>query len=337
MSFEFAYPWVLCGLLLLPALAWLKRRFERRPAFLYSSVALVQGIAHRGRNRARALFEMLPWLVLALFVIALARPRLVDGTQQIKASGIDIVLCLDLSGSMAAEDFKDDNGERINRLNMARKVMREFVSERPSDRIGLVAFAERAYLAGPLTLDHDFLLNNMDRLDFELVRNERGTAIGAGLVASVNRLRDIKSKSKIVILMTDGRNNAGQVPPLTAAEVAAALGIKVYTIGVGARGMVPWPVYDILGRKRGYEKRKSDLDEETLQKIAERTGGKYYRADSSDTLRRIYAEIDELEKTKVVVKKLHQYVELLHWPIVVGLGLLLLEALLAHTWFRRLP
>ena len=337
MSFDFASPWVLTGLLPLPLLAWLKWRFERQPAFLYSSSALVHGIANRGRNRARVYFKWLRWIILALFVVAMARPRLVDGTQQIKASGIDIVLCLDLSGSMGAMDFKDDNGQKINRLNMARKVMREFVSERPSDRIGLVAFAERAYLAGPLTLDHDFLMNNMDRLDFELVRNERGTAIGAGLVASVNRVRDLKSKSKIVILMTDGRNNAGQVPPLTAAEAGSALDVKVYTIGIGAKDFTEWPVADVFGRIVRYEKKPSDLDEETLRQIAERTGGKYYHADNSDKFREIYREIDELEKTKVVIKKLNQYVELLHWPIAIGLGLLFVEVLLAHTWFRRLP
>jgi Ca-activated chloride channel homolog len=336
MSFEFAYPWALLGLLVLPFLAWLKVRLDCRPAFLYSSVSLVHAISDRGRSRARFFFKLLRWLVLALFMVAMARPRWVDGNQQIKASGIDIVLCLDLSHSMAAEDFKDDSGQRINRLDMARKVIGEFIHDRPSDRIGLVAFAERAYLAAPLTLDHDFLFNNMARLNFDLVRNDRGTAVGAGLVASVNRLRDIKSKSKIVILMTDGRNNAGQVPPLTAAEAATALNIKVYTIGVGTTGLVPWPVVDLAGRK-SYQRQKFDLDEETLQEIADRTGGKYYRADTADTLRDIYREIDELEKTKVVVKKLNRYIELLHWPIAIGLGLLLTEALLAHTWFRRLP
>lgn len=336
MSFEFASPWVLTCLLLLPILAWLKSRFEKRQAFLYSSVSLVHGIANRGRSRARVLFNLLRWLVLALFIVAMARPRLVDSRQQIKASGIDIVLCIDLSGSMKAEDFIDEAGQRINRLDMARKVIGGFIFERPSDRIGLVAFAEEAYLAGPLTLDHDFLLNNLARLDFDLVGNGARTAIGSGLVASVNRLRDVKSKSKIVILMTDGRSNADKVPPLTAAEAAAALGIKVYTIGVGSTGLVPWPI-GVRNGQKVYRQQKFDLDEETLKGIADRTGGKYYRAKTSDTMREIYKEIDELEKTKVVIKKLNRYVELFHWPIAIALGLLLTESLLAHTWFRRLP
>jgi Ca-activated chloride channel family protein len=312
MSFGFAYPWVLFALFILPLLVWMKSKVGRNPAFLYSSVALVHGVADRNRSRVRILFKWLRWLV----------------------SGIDIVLCVDLFTSMAAEDFTDDDGQRINRLNMAKKVLEEFISKRPSDRIGLVAFAGRAYLAGPLTLDHDFLLNNLGRLGFEGI--EDGTAIGSGLVAAVNRLRDIKSKSKIVILMTDGQNNAGQVPPLTAAEAAEALDIKAYTIGVGTRGFAPWPQVDAFGR-RVYQKVKVDIDEETLKEIADRTGGKYYRADSTDTLRKIYDEIDELEKTRVVVKKFNRYEELLHWPIAAGLIFLLLEIVLSHTKFRRLP
>ena len=334
MSFTFGNPWLLLLLLALPLLMWIKGRIDRQPAFLYSSVALVQTVASRSRSRAREFFRILRWLVLALFIIALARPRLVEGTRQIKASGIDIVLSLDLSTSMAAEDFIDDHGERINRLNLAKQVMEEFVSKRPSDRIGLIAFAGRAYMAGPLTLDHDFLLNNLSRLGFEGI--EDGTAIGSGLVAAVNRLRDVKSKSKIVILMTDGQNNAGNVPPKTAAEAAEALGIKVYTIGVGTRGMAPWPQLDLFGQKR-YTKVEVNIDEDTLREIADATGGKYYRADSTDSLRGIYDEIDELEKTKVVIKKFQRFEELLHWPIALGLGMLLVELLLAHTKFRRLP
>ena len=333
MNFAFAYPWVLTALAALPLLAWLKHRFERQPAFIYSSVGLVHGISNRGKNRARMFFRMLRWFVLALFIVALARPRLVDDTKQIKASGIDIVLCLDLSTSMKAEDFKDDDGKRINRLNMARKVMSDFVQKRPSDRIGLVAFAGEAYMAGPLTLDHDFLLNNLARLDFGAIVD--GTAIGSGLISGINRLRDVKSKSKIVILMTDGQNNRGEVPPLTAAEAAEALEIKVYTIGVGTRGLARIPRRVFGGVQ--YVQQKVNIDEDTLTQIADKTGGKYYRADSADTLKKIYDEIDQLEKTKVVVKKLTRFEELLHWPIAIGLGLLLTEMLLGHTLFRRLP
>lgn len=336
MNYAFAYPWVLCALLLLPLLAWLKGKFDRKPAFLYSSVGLVRSIARQSKNRAGAILKLLRWIALACFIIALARPRKVEGTRQIQASGIDIVICLDLSTSMASEDFKDDNGQRINRLELAKQVLTEFIGKRPSDRIGLIAFAGRAYLAGPLTLDHDFLLTNLDRLAFGEI--EDGTAIGSGLVAAVNRLREVKSKSKIVVLMTDGQNTGGKVPPLTAAEAAETLGIKVYTIGVGTRGLAPLPSghVDPRGRKI-YRQIAVNIDEDTLKEIAERTAGKYFRADSTDTLRKVYEEIDELEKTKVVIKKFQRFDELLHWPILAGLLLLLVEIVLMNSLYRRIP
>ena len=213
-------------------------------------------------------------------------------------------------------------------------LFRSFILKRPGDRIGLVAFAGRAYLAGPLTLDHEFLLANLERLNFGGI--EEGTAIGAGLIASVNRLRDLPSKSKLIILLTDGQNNAGKVPPLTAADAAQALGIKCYTIGVGTRGEAPWPYTDEFGRRRD-RMLPVDIDEEVLQKVSDKTGGRYFRADNSETLRRIFAEIDQLEKSTVEVKKFQRYRELAHWPIALGLGLLLAEVLLANSLLRKLP
>jgi Ca-activated chloride channel family protein len=198
----------------------------------------------------------------------------------------------------------------------------------------LVAFAGRAYIASPLTLDHDFLLQNLDRLDLGLI--EDSTAIGSAISTALNRLRDVKSKSKIVILMTDGQNNAGKVPPLTAAEAAQALGVKVYTIGVGTRGVAPMPTTDPFGRKR-YVQVQVDIDEDTLQKIADLTGGKYFRADNANALRSIYGEIDRLEKTEVSMKKFVRYEEVFEWFAVSGLFLVLLELILSNTVWRKLP
>jgi Ca-activated chloride channel family protein len=276
----------------------------------------------------------LRWLTLALCVLALARPRLGEGETRIRASGIDIVVALDLSSSMSSEDFKL-HGDRVNRLAVARDVLQQFIARRPSDRIGLVAFARQAYVASPLTLDHDFLLQNLDRLDFAR-GEEDGTAIGSGLVTALNRLRDLKSKSKIVILMTDGQNNAGTVPPRTAAEAAEALAVKTYTIGVGTRGMAPVPFIDAFGIRR-YANQQVNIDEETLRAIADRTGGRYYRADRTETLVSIYDEIDQLEKTEVEVRHYQQYRELFPWLLLPGLFLLLLELILGHTVWRRLP
>jgi Ca-activated chloride channel homolog len=198
-----------------------------------------------------------------------------------------------------------------------------------------VAFAGKPYIAAPLTLDHAFLLQNINRLELHSI--EEGTAIGSGLSAAVNRLREVKSKSKIVILMTDGQNNAGKIPPITAAEAAEALRIKVYTIGVGTHGTAPFPRgYDLFGRKV-YAQVPVDIDEKTLQEIAQKTGGKYYRADNTETLRRIYDDIDKLEKTEVELKRYVQVKELFHWAVIPGLGLLLLEVILGQTVWRRLP
>jgi Ca-activated chloride channel family protein len=330
----FAHPYVLLLLLLVPVLAWLKGKVGFQSAFLYSSVQLVRGITGITRSRAGAILLNLRWLALALFVIALARPQLGEGETKITASGIDIVLVIDLSGSMSSEDFQL-KGQRVNRLIIAKDVLQQFIGKRPNDRIGLVAFATDAYIAAPLTLDHDFLLQNLDRLEIAAPGKDQ-TAIGSALAAALNRLRELKSKSKIVILMTDGQNNAGKVPPLTAAEAAETLKVKVYTIGVGTRGLAPYPYIDAFGRK-GYKQQQVDIDEDTLTQIAKRTGGKYYRADKTETLRSVYDEIDQLEKTEVEVKKYQRYSELFPLVALPGLVLLLLEVILNHTVWRKLP
>ena len=330
----FAHPYFLLLLLLLPLAAWLKGRRGSPPAFLYSSVKLVEGLTSVRRSRAGAILVALRWLTLALLIVGLAQPRLMKSQTEVKASGVDIVVALDMSGSMISEDFvvKD---ERVNRFNMARSVLKGFIDQRPNDRIGLVLFATQAFIATPLTLDHDYLQANIDRLEIGAI-NQNATAIGDGLGTSVNRLRDLKAKSKIVILMTDGQNNFGKLEPLLAAEAAASLKVKVYTVGIGMRGQAPMPARDMFGRKV-YQMMPVDIDEDTLQKIADKTGGKYYRADNAEKFKQIYDEIDKLEKTEASVKKYTQFTELFPWFVAAGLAILLLEFVLAQTAFRRLP
>src|SRR5262245_33590964 len=222
----FGHPYFLLLLLLLPLLAWLEGKRGEPPAFVYSSVQLVRPIVNVTRARAGAFLSALRWLTLALFIIALAQPRLTKSETKVTASGVDIVVCLDMSGSMRSEDF-EMRGKRVNRFNMARDVLKQFIEKRPSDRIGLVVFGTEAYIASPLTLDHEFLMEHLDRLEIGAI-DENRTAIGSAMSTAINRLREVASKSKIVILMTDGQNNAGKVAPLTAAEAAQALRVKIY-------------------------------------------------------------------------------------------------------------
>lgn len=334
VNFSFASPWWLLGLLLIPLLAWLRGKAGRESAFVYSSLTLVKGITELSRSRAGSFLLNLRWFALALLFIGMARPQVAGGQAPLKASGIDIAVAVDLSGSMVAEDF-ELRGERVNRLTMLKDVLGSFIEQRTSDRIGLVAFGSEAFIAAPPTLDHDFLRRVLDRLELGVIDGQQ-TAIGSGLSAAVNRLRELKSKSRIVILMTDGQNNAGSIPPLTAAEAAASLGVKVYTIGVGTRGFAPVPTRDAFGRKV-YVKQAVDIDEDTLRKVADKTGGKYYRADSTETLRRVYAEIDSLEKTEAELKRFAYYEELMSWFVLPGLGLLALEIILGQTVWRKLP
>jgi Ca-activated chloride channel family protein len=329
---HFAYPYVLLLLLLLPVLAWLKGKIGQAASFVYSSVDLVRPIAGLRRSRAGAILADLRWLALAVFIVALAQPRLPQGESHVKASGIDIVVALDLSGSMRSEDF----GPGQSRIKLAKEVLGKFIDNRPNDRIGLVAFAKEAYIASPPTLDHDYLLHQLDRLQIGVI-DESATAIGSALMTGLNRIKDLKDKSKIVILMTDGENNSGKISPLTAADAAQALHVKVYTIGIGKQGTAPYPRGKNQWGQMMYQQVPVDIDEETLTKIAQQTNAKYYRADTADTLRRIYADIDRLETTEVEVKKYQHYDELFGQVAIGGLAVLLLEMILAQTVWRKLP
>jgi len=321
----FAHSYLLSLLLLLPVLAWLKGRRGSSPAFLYSSVKLVEGLTNMRHSRAGAFLAAMRWLVLTLFIVALAQPRLSKSTTEVKASGVDIVVAFDMSGSMNIGDYIVQN-QQVRRFDISKAVLKKFIGERPNDRIGLVVFGSQAFIASPLTLDHDYLIENLERLDLGAIP-WRTTAIGDGLTTTVNRLRELKSKSKIIILMTDGGNNAGKVDPLTAAKAARALGMKTYTIGLGNR--------EIVQQMGGSA---DDLpDEDLLQQIAQTTGGKFYRANNAEQLQQIYAEIDKQEKTEAVISKYTQFDELFAWLVSCGLALLLAELALGQTVFRRLP
>jgi Ca-activated chloride channel family protein len=321
----FAHPFCLLLLLLLPLLAWLKGRRGAPPAFVYSSVQLVRAMQNIHRSRFGGFLGSLRWVALAVFIIALAQPRLAKSTTEVKASGIDIAVTLDLSGSMEIPDYIVD-GQRDTRFHVAQAVLKKFILGRPNDRIGLVVFAVQAYIGSPMTLDHDYLIENLDRLNIGSIDDQR-TAIGDGLTTAVNRLRDLKSKSKIIVLMTDGGNNSGKVEPLTAAQAAKTLGVKIYTIGLGNAEIVRQ-----LGGSTG------DLpDTEVLGKIADMTGGKFYRANNTEELKAIYADIDKLEKSEATISKYTEFKELFAWFVAGGLALLLIEIVLAQTAFRKLP
>ncbi len=327
--FRFAYPQLLALLVLLPLAAWyiLRRRRERSVA--YSSLDLLLGAGLEASAWKRHGKLALRLLVLALVIVALARPQTGRSRHTEYAEGIDIMLVLDTSGSMQAQDF-----EPKNRLHVAKEVVKEFIGKRKQDRIGLVVFAADAITQCPLTLDYGLLDKLVDSVDFGML--DDGTAIGVALATACNRLRTSEAKSRIVILLTDGQNNAGMVDPTTAARVAAALGIKVYTVGVGTRGRAPIPIDDpVFGRR--LVSVDVDIDETTLRKIAELTDGKYFRATDREELYEIYDRIDKLEKTKVESETYVEYTDRFPWFVIPALGLFLLEFGLEQTVLRETP
>lgn len=342
MNFEFQNPYFLLLLFLLPILYFLKGREGKSGSIIFSSIRLTQNIAESKRARFGGFLFFLKSLALVSLIIALARPQMGRGESIISSSGIDIVLTVDISGSMLALDFAKQNNI-TTRLDVAKSVLTEFIQKRPNDRIGLIAFATDSFLVSPLTLNHEWLTENVDRLKVGLI-DPTGTAIGTALGMSINRLRDLNSKSRIVILLTDGANNAGTLSPLIAGELASKEKTKVYTIAIGSGGVVP-----ILGLDKNGEYQRdlfgniyigqtvSDSDDGTLQKIADLTGGKYYTATDLDQLKSIYGEINQLEKSEVHIKHYGRYDEIFWITGVLGLSLLFLELILSNTRFRRLP
>ena len=329
----FASPWVLFLLLLIPPLAYLRGKFGGTAGVSFSSTAALLRLGQKRRSRAGAFLAALSYLGLAAFIVALARPQLGRETSRIQASGVDIMLELDVSGSMLSEDFTIGS-TRANRIEAVKQVTEQFIRERPNDRIGIVAFAGRPYLVSPLTLDHDWLIQNLDRIRIGLV--EDGTAIGSAIATAANRLKDKEAKTKLIVLLTDGENNAGKVMPITAAEAAKALGIRIYTIGAGTNGEAPFPVKDALGRTF-YRNIPVQIDEKSLEQIASMTSGRYFRATDTRSLKTIFSEIDKLEKSKVEVEKIANYRDLFPWVLMAGLACLVAEILLSQTLWRRLP
>jgi Ca-activated chloride channel family protein len=330
---RFLQPDWLWLLALLPlALLW-RGRIGTVAAVEFSDVGLARQIARSTRSRVGRLVWLLPILGCALMIIGLARPQLGEGHTEVTTNGIDIVLGLDVSGSMQALDFKVGD-QRVNRIEVVKSVVSQFITERPNDRVGLIAFAGAPYLVSPLTLDHDWLQQNLERIQIGGV--DDGTAIGSAIAASVNRLRGTRAKSKIIILLTDGVNNTGKVSPIAAAEAAKALGVKIYTIGVGVRGEAPMPVKDDFGNTQ-LVMAKVDVDENALQAIAAKTGGAFYRATDTGSLQNIYEQINRLEKSAHTIKKYEHYQELYSWALIPALGVLGLGLGLGQTRLRRLP
>jgi Ca-activated chloride channel family protein len=319
---------------LLPLVMLLRGRRGPIAAVEFSDIGVARDVARSTRTRAGWWVWLFPLLTAALMIVGLARPQRGQSRTEVTANGIDIVLGLDVSGSMQALDFLIDD-RRVNRIQVVKSVVSRFVEERPDDRIGLIAFAAEPYLVSPLTLDHDWLQQNLDRVS-TAVGGDDGTAIGSAIAASVNRLRTTNAKSKVVILLTDGMNNTGKISPIAAAEAAKAMGVKIYTIGVGVRGMAPILVKDSAGNSHLIMD-KVDVDEKTLQIVASETGGNFYRATDTDSLQKIYEQINRLEKTAQTVQKFEHYDELYSWALIPGAILLALGLLLQHTRYRRLP
>lgn len=323
--------WLLALLVPLGWLWWDRRR--RRAGLRFPSVEGLGDVASGARRGWHRLPPLLRAVALALIVLALARPQQGLEESHLTTEGIDIVLAVDVSTSMLAEDFQL-RGERRNRLDVVKEVIKEFVAHRPNDRIGLVVFAGRAYTQAPLTLDHGWLLTTLQQVKIGAI--EDGTAIGSGMATALNRLRNSTAKSRVMVLLTDGVNNAGSVTPEVAAQLASTLGVKIYAIGAGTRGLAPYPMTDLFGR-RVYEPVEIPVDDEGLTRIAQTTGGQYFRATDTESLRTIYQQIDQLEKTVIEQPKFMVYKEWYGWLVASAIGLLLVEMILGQTRLRVLP
>jgi Ca-activated chloride channel family protein len=325
-----AYPWLALGLLVVPALVYLHWRLrERRPTVRYSDLRPLRTVTPSIWVRVARLPFILRMVALALVLFALARPQAGARGEEVITEGVDILLAIDVSSSMKTEDFKPQN-----RLYVAKEVVADFIRSRPHDRLGMVVFAARAVTKCPLTIDHDILLTLLE--DVQIGSIEDGTAIGTAIATAVNRLKDSKADSRVVILLTDGVNNRGEIDPLTAAELAKAFGIKIYTVGAGREGYAPYPFEDpVYGTV--YQEVLVEIDEKSLQDIADLTDGKYFRATDAQSLVKVYEEIDQLEKTKIEQKQYVRYTELAPYFMAVALGLLLAEVVLSRTRLQTIP
>jgi Ca-activated chloride channel family protein len=332
MLTRFADPWLLILLLAVPLMVFYELKKMGSSRIRFSSLETLKALKPARSLAWRKVLLIVRCAAMSLLIMALARPQSGTTSTEIITEGVDIMLCLDTSGSMNALDFQLEN-KRVNRLQVVKKVVDEFIRGRQNDRIGMVVFAEEAFTQCPLTLDYGVLLSFLDRLEIGMAGDT--TAIGSALATCVKRLKDLKSKSKIIILLTDGRNNTGTISPATAADIAKTHGIKVYTIGVGTEGEAPFLVDSLFGKHYVYQ--KVDLDEETLKEIAQKTGGRYFRATNTEALKTIYQQIDKMEKTEAKVKEYMEYDELFKYFLIPALCLILLEILLANTRFMKIP
>lgn len=326
---KFAYPWVLYFLAIIPAMIFWHWKIGsvKQPSLTYSSLKIFHNIPPSWKEKSRHLPIILRSSAIALLIVALARPQSFSSGENVTTEGIDVVIALDISGSMISEDFKP------NRVGAAKDVAERFIDARPNDRIGLVVFAREAFTQCPITIDHSVLENLLRKVEPGMVPD--GTAIGNGIADAVGRLKDGQAKSKVIILLTDGVNNAGEIDPLTAAEIAKTYGIRVYTIGVGTEGEAPYPIQTPYGIR--YQMMPVEIDEGLLKNVADITGGQYFRATNNTTLSEIYKKIDELEKSKIEVTSYRNAAELFSGWLDAGLFLLLLELGLSKTVFRKIP
>jgi Ca-activated chloride channel homolog len=330
-----ANPLMLLLLFFIPLLFYYRRRFKLllRSTIRFSDSDFFKGVKPSFKIRLRNKLVYLRILALVLLVIAASRPQSAIEETRIYVEGVDIVLAIDTSTSMYAMDFELD-GRRVNRLDAVKRVVSKFIERRTNDRIGIVAFASYAYTVCPLTLDHVWLEKNLERIHIGMIKD--GTAIGSAIAGSLNRLKDTKAKEKIIILLTDGRNNSGNISPLVAAETAQALGVKIYTIGAGTKGLAPFPVQDVFGNTV-LRPVKVEIDDKLLKKIAKATDAEYFRATDTNSLEDIYERIDKLEKTKIEETGYNIYKELFGYFLMLGLIFLLLGIFLSNTIFRRIP
>jgi len=329
--FQFQDPWLFILLSLIPFIIY--RAYTNRPATLhYSSLDALKTLRRKGTEWLAAIPLILRCLAIALLVAALARPQEGRKSTEILSAGVDIILAIDTSGSMQTEDFEKNN-QRVDRLAVVKDVVSEFIDSREFDRIGMVVFGNEAFTQCPLTLDHDILHAFVNKLQIGVAGDS--TAIGTAIGISVKRLKDLESKSKVIILLTDGRNNAGNITPFQAAQIARTYGIKIYTVGVGTQGKVPFQVDTLFGKQTLFQ--RVEMDEASLKKIADQTGGRYFRATDSDSLKRIYAQIDSLEKSEVKWIDHSEYRELFPLFLIPALLLVLTEMILSHTRLRRVP
>ena len=330
---RFIHPEILWLIAFLPLLGILKSRMGVSGALRYSTTEIAKKIAVSSKSSAGRWLSTLRLLAIGLLLLGLARPQFGNTLTEIDASGIDILLAVDVSGSMEAMDFTI-NGKPAGRLDVVKKEIAKFIKERPNDRIGVVVFAGRPYMVSPLTLDHNWLEQRLESVKTGMI--EDGTAIGSAIGSGINHLREQKSKSKIMILLTDGINNVGKISPMTAAEASKALGIKIYTIGAGTHGEAPVPVKDQYGNKR-MMMAKVDIDVDTLRKVAKITDGRYFRATDTDSLEKIYDEINKMERTTRKINRFEHYKELFPWAIFAALIILAIQFYLSQTRFRKLP